>query len=338
MIRVCIIGLGGMGNMHLGCYGTVPDVQVVALADVNEAKLRPGKSSQQINIGTGGGQIDPARHRLYSKAEKLIADPNVDLVDVCLPTFLHAKYCVKALKAGKHVVCEKPMALTYADCKRVLKAAGEARGKLMIAQVVRFFPAYEILKETVESGRLGRLKHLTMSRLSSAPRWSWDNWFLDHKRSGGALLDLHVHDADFVHYLLGEPKAVFARGAHGPSGGWDAVTASYVYDGDLAVSVTGSWMLPDGFQFAAGFIANFENGCLVHNSAAKDPMLEGSAGGMRAVALPDKNGYREELAYFVGCLVGGKEATKVMPASSAFSIRLVEAERKSIERKKVVKL
>ena len=338
MIRVGIIGLGGMGNMHLGCYASVPDAQVVAVADINEAKLKPGASAQKINIGTGGGQIDPTKQRLYKKAEKLIADPNVDLVDICLPTYLHAKYAIKALKAGKHVVCEKPMALTYADCKRVLKAAAEAKGKLMIAQVVRFFPAYEVLKETVESGRLGRLTALSMFRLSNPPRWSWDNWLLDSKRSGGALLDLHVHDADFVHYLLGEPEAVFAQGAHGPSGGWDHVSAAYVYDGAMAVNVTGSWALPDSFSFRAGFRAAFENGCLIHDTSGTDALVELTAGGARPIALEDKNGYREELAYFVGCIAKGLEPVKVLPASSAFSIRLVEAERKSMERKRLMKV
>ncbi len=338
MIRVGIIGLGGMGNMHLGCHGGSDGAEVVAVADVNEAKLRPGQSAQQINIGTGGGRIDPEKQRLYTSADELIADDGVDLVDICLPTFLHARYTIEALKAGKHVVCEKPMALTYAECEQVLRAAEGAAGRLMIAQVVRFFPAYEVLKETLESGRLGALKHLSLSRLSAPPRWSWENWLLNHERSGGALIDLHVHDADFVHYLLGEPVAVFARGAKGPSGGWDTVMADYVYGADVAVSVTGSWGLPDSFQFTAGFMAAFEDGCLVHSTAASEPLVELTADGRHAGPMKEVNGYAEELHYFVGCIERGEEPAKVMPASSAFSIKLVEAERQSMESGEVVEL
>jgi predicted dehydrogenase len=338
MIKVGLIGLGGMGNKHLGCHGESDVAEVVAVADVRPERLRPGQSSQQINIGAGGGRIDPEKQRLYTSAEELIADDDVELVDICLPTFLHARYCIKALKAGKHVVCEKPMALSYADCCRVIRAAVIAPGRLMIAQVVRFFPAYEALKEAFDSGRLGALKHLSMFRLSAPPRWSWDGWLLDHERSGGALVDLHVHDADFVHYLLGEPKAVFARGAKGPSGGWDTVTASYVYDADVAVNVTGSWAMPDSFAFTAGFTAAFENGCLVHSLTAAEPLVEMTADGKRAVPLEARDGYAEELRYFIGCIGRGQEPKKVMPASSAYSIKLVEAERKSMESGRVVKV
>jgi len=338
MVRVGIVGLGGMGNRHLGCWEAVEDAEVVALADADEKRLRPGASEQEINIGSGGGLINPDRQRLYTDADALIADPDVDLVDICLPTFLHAGFTIKALQAGKHVVCEKPMALSYEECRHVLDVAEDAPGRLMIAQVVRFFPAYEALKDAVESGRFGALKHLSLWRLSAPPRWSWENWMLDHRRSGGALIDLHVHDADFVHYLLGEPKAVFAGGAGYISGGWDTVTANYLYEGDMVVTATGSWAMPDGFPFAAGFMAAFEDGCLVYESAASEPLLEGTADEMRPFALPDKDGYEEELRYFVGCIVRGEEPQKVAAGSSAFSIRLVEAERESIENGRVVEL
>jgi len=338
MVKVGIIGLGGMGNKHLGCYEHVPGAEVVALADIVSEKLRPGESSLEINIGAGGGRIDPEKQKLYSDGAELIEDPDVDLVDICLPTFLHADYTCRALEAGKHVLCEKPMALSSAECERVLRAAEGARGKLMIAQCVRFFPAYEYLEETVESGRLGRLLQLSLWRGGAPPEWSWENWLQDHRRSGGMILDLHVHDADFVHYLLGRPKAVCSTGARGPSGGYDVVDTEYLFDAPMAVRAGANMALPAGFQFEAHFLATFEKGCLRYSSSSDHGLLEIDPHGSRHPELPEKDGYVEEIAYFVGCIEKDQLPAAVTPESSAFSIRLVEAERESIETGRLVEL
>ena len=331
MIRVGIVGLGGMGNMHFGCYGSVPSAQVVAIADIQEEKLKPGASSLKINIGEGGAVIDPDRHKLYTNADDLIADANVDMVDICLPTYLHAAYCKKALQAGKHVLCEKPMALTYEESRDVVRTAEKSRGKLMIAQCVRFFPEYEYLNEMVESKRFGRLLQLSLWRGGTPPMWSWENWFLDHKRSGGAILDLHVHDVDFLHYALGRPKAVCSTGAKGPSGGYDVVDTQYIYEDGRAVRAGANMTLPRGFGFEAHFMASFERGCLRYSTADPHGLAEITDDGIHRPALPRKNGYREEIAYFVHCIENNDVPAVVMPESSAFSVKLVEAERKSIE-------
>jgi predicted dehydrogenase len=338
MVRVGIIGLGGMGNMHFGCYASVPGAEVVAIADIQEEKLRPGKSSLKINVGEGGATIDAAKHRLYTRADDLIADRDVDMIDICLPTFLHAEYSKKGLEAGKHVLCEKPMALTYQDCLDVLGVAKKARGRLMIAQCVRFFPEYEYLNETVESKRLGRLLQLSLWRGGAPPLWSWDNWLLDHTRSGGFIMDLHVHDADFVHYLLGRPQAVCATAAKGPSGGYDAVDAQYIYDGQAAVRAGADMALPKAFGFEAHFMAAFEKGCLRYSTADPHGLAEITDQGTHRPALPKKNGYREEIAYFVRCIEHGEVSAVVTPDSSAFSIKLVEAERESARTGKLVQL
>jgi predicted dehydrogenase len=327
-----------MGNTHLGCYDKVDGTQVVALADIQDEKLRPGESAVQFNIGTAQARIDPARHRLYDSADDLIADPDVDMVDICLPTFLHAEFTEKALRAGKHVLCEKPMALTYAECQAVLHAARQARGKLMIAQCVRFFPAYEYLSETAESGRLGRLMQLSLWRGSSPPRWSWQDWLLDHKRSGGGILDLHVHDADFVQHVLGHPRAVCSTGARGPSGGYDAVDTQYIYQDQKAVRAAGNLAMPAGYGFEASFLAAFEKGSLAYSSAAAHGLTECTEQGAHHPSLPDKDGYVEEIAYFARCIQHDERPAMVTPESSAFSVRLAEAERESIETGRLVEL
>ncbi len=338
MIKVGIIGLGGMGSKHLGCYDAVAGARVAAVADIVEDKLQPGESSVQINIGEGKGTIDPERQKLYTDPDELIADPDVDLVDICLPTFLHAEFCKKALAAGKHVFCEKPMALTHSECQEVLATAGDAPGMLMFGHCVRFFPEYEYLNETMESGRLGRLMSLSLWRGTAPPQWSWEGWLLDHRRSGGGMHDLHVHDADFVHYLLGQPRAVFSTGARGPSGGWDVVDTQYVYDDKMAVRAGGSLAMAAGFGFEARFMAAFDRGCLVYGTREGHGLLEYTDKGTHHPELPHKDGYVEELAYFVHCIENNELAAVCTPQSSALSVRLVEAERESIETGQLVEL
>ena len=336
MVKVGIVGLGGMGNNHFGCHGNVDASEVVAIADIDESKLQAGESTLEINIGSGGAVIDPARHKLYTSADELIADPNVDLVDVCLPTYLHAETTIKALQAGKHVLCEKPMALTYEDCRRMLDAAADAPGTLMIAQCVRFFPAYEYLNDTYRSGRLGRLKHLSMWRAGTPPLWAWENWYMDHTRSGGFILDLHVHDTDFVHYMLGRPRAVCSTGGRGNSGGYDSVDTQYIYDGNMAVRAAAYMNMPVAYGFDAHYTAAFEDGCLVCSIA--DGLKEITDEGVMTPELPDKDGYQEEIAYLIGCIEAGEAPEKVDPESTAFSIKLALAEKESIRTGKAVEV
>jgi predicted dehydrogenase len=333
---VGIIGLGGMGTMHFGCYERLHNAEVVAIADVDEEKLAPGETSVQINVGEGGAAIDPGRHRLYTDADDLIADEDVDLVDVCLPTFLHAEHSTRALQAGKHVLCEKPMALTHEECRRVLRAAEGSPGKLMVAHCVRFFPAYEYLKELVGSNRFGRLLQLSLWRGGTPPEWSWDGWLRDHTRSGGMILDLHIHDADFAHYLLGRPRAVCSRGAPGPSGGYDVVETQYFFEDRVAVRAGANMTLPHGFGFEAHFMAAFERGCLRFSTADPHGLMEITDQGRHHPDLPHKDGYQEEIQYFLHCIENDELPAVSMPASSAFSVQLVEAERESVESGQVV--
>jgi len=338
MIRVGIIGLGGMGNMHFGCYEVTAGAVVVALADVERSRLGAGPSERAIDVGSGGAVIDPERHRLYADATELIADPTVDLVDICLPTYLHAEWTIRALEAGKHVLCEKPMAMNSAECEEVLRTASATQGKLMIAQCVRFFPAFDYLRETVDSGRLGSLEQISLWRGGAPPDWSWDDWLTDHARSGGQILDLHIHDADFLHYLLGRPRAVFTTAARGFSGGWDLLSTQYVFpDGPVALAEANS-NLPPAFGFESRYMATFEGGCLRYSSAVGQGLAELTEAGITHPQLGERSGYELEIEYFLGCIERDEAPRMARPESSAFSVRLIEAEKESAETGRVVEL
>ncbi|NLW51568.1 MAG: Gfo/Idh/MocA family oxidoreductase [Candidatus Brocadiaceae bacterium] len=338
MLRVGIIGWGGMGTRHFSRYGRLKNAEVTAIADTQAERLCPGGGPVRTNLGANETGIDPERHRLYTDPQELIDDPGVDLVDICLPTFLHAEYMQKALRAGKHVLCEKPMAMSYAECRSVLEVAEQAPGKLMVAQCVRFFPAYEYLYETVRSGRLGRLLHLDMWRASTPPTWSWQNWLQKSDRSGGMILDLHVHDADFVHHLLGRPRAVCSTGAVGPTGGYDIVDTQYIYEQKMAVRAAANAAMPPPFGFEAGYRVAFERGSLRYEASDEHGVTETTGEGVRHPELSPIDGYEKEIAYFVHCILNDEGPAMAEPESSAFSVRLVEAEKESIETGRSVEL
>ena len=338
MVRVGIIGIGGMGNMHFGVYEGLAGAEVVALADTDPKRLEPGASATAINIGEGGATIDPERHKTYTDPGELLKDPDVDLVDICLPTFLHAEWMIEAIEAGKHVLCEKPMALHAEDCHRVLEALKGKKTRLMIAQCIRFWPEYVYAKEAVESGRLGTVKAAHFWRGGSIPEWSWDSWMKDARRSGGAILDLHVHDVDFVHYLLGRPRAVCSTGAKGPSGGYDVVDTVYVYEDKVSVHSGANMGLPSAFGFNMHYMVAFERGCLVYDSSHSPALMEITEDRQSHPKVKQTDGYHEEIAYYVACLENNELPAVVTPESAAFSIELAEAEIKSVETGQMVEL
>jgi len=288
MVRMAIVGMGGMGNMHLGIYNRLESVEVVAVCDKDVKKLKAGQTEQQINIGTGGGTLDLSKVKLYRSLNKLLADPAVEAVDICVPTPLHKRYAVAALQAGKHVLCEKPMGKSPREAMEMVDAA-EASGKtLMIAQCIRFWPEYAYLKEAVDSSRLGRLLSLQMWRYSAPPTWGWQNWFMQGKKSGGALLDLHVHDVDFVISAFGKPSAVSSQGAVGPSGEIDAIVTQYSYGPDKIITTTGNWCLADGFYMA--YLAIFEKGHIQYDLRLQPALEEVTAEGKKTPEVSSDDG------------------------------------------------
>ena len=328
MVNVGIIGAGFMGHMHGNCYANVPDARLVAVADIR-AKL-----AREI--------ADPQGADVVRDASKLIARDDIDIVDICLPTFMHAEWAIKAMKAGKNCLCEKPMALKVADAKKMVAAAKKAKVKFMVAHVIRFWPEYQVLKDYHDKKKLGKLLAFSMTRVSPNPTWSWKNWLNTPPKSGAALVDLHVHDADFVRYLLGEPMGVQAQGTQ-KKGGWDYIFAQYRYP-NMAVSAEGGWNMPPEFPFSMAYRAIFEQGTLDFSTANSPTLaLYPSKGGVKYPALPkpevkaaasggnisDLGGYFNEIKYFVDCVVRNRMPKVVTPEDACATVALIEKELKS---------
>lgn len=330
MVRVGIIGLGFMGTAHFGYYAANPKARIVALCDKIEARRKGDFSGVGGNLSaSGSGSVDFSTIASYSDPADLIADDSVDLVDICLPTDLHAEWAVAALKAGKHVINEKPMALSVADCTKVANAAAKAKGSYMVAQCIRFWPEYAVAKDIVASGRIGRLRSVMLERLASTPRYSVGNWLLKAKRSGGAAFDLHVHDVDYANYLAGVPTHVSAVGVKGPSGGFDHVSAHLVYPKGVVAFVRGGWTYQAKWPFEMAFTIECAKGTLHWRMTSGKPLQLITDDGVEDVPAPAGNGWSRELEYLVECIETRKRPKTVTAASSRDSIRVVEAEVRS---------
>jgi predicted dehydrogenase len=342
MLKIGILGMGMMGWFHAARYLQLPNANLVAIADITPERLE-AKEAVQGNMPDDAEPFDFSEVARYADAAQLIAEADVDVVDVCLPTYLHARYTIQALEAGHHVLCEKPMALTVADADRMITAAREADRRLMIAQCIRFWPEYLYLKQCVEEQPFGKLLSLNMARMGGRPIWSWENWFLDPARSGGMVLDLHIHDVDYVNYLLGLPDEVqatarrFAVSAAAP-GAYDIIHACYHYDDGPQVHIHGGWSVAQ-IPFNAAFDAWFEEGFLRYdgrNTPALqvfDAMKEIAphSADYQALDLPSADAYLNEIAYFLQCVASNATPTECPPESARDSLALVKREVESVK-------
>ena len=332
MIRVGLIGAGFIGRNHYNQYEKLSDrSRVVALCD-KEAKRRAGDWSHVGgNLGDlRGTQRDLGDVKPYVRWQDLVADPDVDLVDICCPTPLHKEIVLAAFQAGKHVLCEKPMALTVEDCDAMLAAAAKARGKLMIAQCIRFWPEYVYLKKVFDDGRFGPLKALHLRRHAATPDWTLDNWNLDPKRSGGAILDLHVHDVDYALHLLGKPRSVYAQGYRRRGEAVDRVHAAWHYRPDQVVQIEASWDIASAFPFNMGFTAVFEAGAVVWDmNTAKPLTVYTPQADPDTPELTGDDAYFAEIDCFLGCIEHGEDPEITTPQESRDAVAIALAERQS---------
>lgn len=252
------------------------------------------------------------------------------MADICLPTYLHCEYAIKFLKAGKHVLSEKPMALNVEQCDTMIATAKQENRKLMIGQCLRFSAAYQYLKECIDSEKYGNLRHIFMDRLSAQPRWGYEHWFEDTDKCGGCILDLHIHDVDMARFLLGEPDAVSTVALDGDVL-WQVENTRMYYDGKLVV-INGSWDESATCKFKAGFRARFENATLLSdgNSVTVYP----DRGDIFEAELANNNPFiMEEIRAFVNDLLSNKLDSEVNPPESARdTIKLIEKLRESAAR------
>ncbi len=327
-MRIGIVGFGFMGRMHFANWSRCEGVSVASICDRNPDVLKdPDKPIG--NIDGSASSVDLSQLHIYSDPAEMLQSERLDAVSVTLPTHLHAAVSIRAFEAGVHVLCEKPMALTTAECDAMIAASRSSGKHLMIGHCIRFWPEYVMAKEIIDSGRYGRVLAATFQRLSAAPTWSGGNWLMDDRRSGGMVLDLRIHDSDYVQYVFGMPDAVCS---HATVQGQNIVHIQTHYDfgGRQAICAEGSWAASPSFGFEMSFNIMLERAALVYD-CTRQPAFRICPAEGKAFTPPVAagDGYAREISYFTA-LIQGKNKTEVLtPAQSKDSVRLIEAERRS---------
>ena len=267
----------------------------------------------------------------------IVAEANLDAVSITLPTYMHRDFTIKALEAGVNVLCEKPMAMNVQECEDMIAEAEKSGRILQIGHCIRFWPEYVKTKQLIDSGEYGEVKAATFQRLSLTPTWSWDSWLMRATKSGGAALDMHIHDSDFVQYVFGMPKAVYSRGATGPSGDYDHIVTQYLYGDNCVITAEGGWIMTPSFGFEMSFNIVLEKATIVYNSA-REPAFKlcGLEGKPVTIDVEAGDAYSLQLAHFSKAVSGEKVPEITTPAQSLDTIKLVLAEKESAKTGKEV--
>ena len=301
MLKIGLVGVGGISGAHGPAWQEMEDAKLMAVCDIRPERME---------------QYPDANH--YTDFDEMLKNEELDILDICLPTYLHADFAEKALEKGINVLCEKPISLKDSDITRLYDAAKRNNAKFMIAQVVRFWPEYEFIKEIYDSGKYGKLLSGKMTRIGGIPRNTWNNWMLDEEKSGLVPFDLHIHDLDFLVYAFGKPVSVKSSRSKRP----EQDSISMIYDfGDAFVSCESAWYAAPvpfeatfRFQFEKAVIINQDgkitvyecDGDVIEANASKE-LEEGN------IYIPKSNAYANEINYFADCVRNGKEPDKVKP-------------------------
>jgi predicted dehydrogenase len=333
-MRIAVIGLGFMGSMHLKALRSVSGAKLAAVYSQDETKLTGDLSAIQGNLGGPGEKFDFSSVRKYRDIPSLLADPDIDAVDICLPTNLHSETALAALRAGKHVLVEKPMSLTGGLADEMVAEAKRAGKLLMGAQVLRFLPEYRVLSASIDSGEFGPVHSALFRRRCAAPAWS--KWLGDASQSGGGVFDLLIHDVDFCVRLFGVPEAVSATGYEDITNGVDAITAVFHYRNIPSVIVTGGWHHRKSYLFSMEYTVITDGGTFEYSSSRNFVSLHRANGESGPLEVPAQDGFEAELEYFVDCCVSGKNPELCPPEESAAAVKLtllmLEARKKNGEK------
>lgn len=327
-VNVAVVGLGFMGVTHLRAYLDNPAARVVAVCDPCRVPVNGVLSGVAGNIKKSDDIQLGSQVKVFRDLDALLADPEIEAVDLCTPTPLHAAQVIAALRAGKHVLCEKPLARTVAAAREILAATESAASFLMPAMCMRFWPGWAGLKQVVAERTHGKVLTARFRRISEMPAWSRNGTYASDV--GGALFDLHIHDADFVNFLFGRPAAVFARGVVNGSGAVDHVVAQYEYPGGPVVHAEGSWLLTQGFNMQFTLIC--ERATLDYDLARGADALQLTEAGQppRVIPAGPGDGYSAEVGYFVDCVADRRAPRTVSAVDGLTAVEICEAEEKSI--------
>lgn len=319
MINVAMIGFGGIAQSHKNAHLKFEKEgreRLVAICDIDPEQFT---KRIKINIDTGEPVRD-GNYNKYTDLDEMLAKEKIDLIDICLPSYLHAEYACRMMELGYNVQSEKPMALNSADCEKIIAVKNKTGAKLMIGQCLRFYGEYQYLKKIVSEETFGKPTSILFQRLSAQPRWGYNQWYRDFNRSGSVICDMQIHDLDMARYLFGEPEYVECHASTKfVKYDYAAITLGYGFP----VTSIGDWTL-NGIKFQHHYRADFEKATVVME-AGKVTVYPADGSTPYEPEYPHVSGIEGEIDYYLDLLESGKENTKNPPESAAKTIELVEA-------------
>ncbi len=330
MIQVAVLGAGMMGKAHVQALTQIEDV---AIHTITATRLERASALAQT-VGA----------RAEIEIDRVLDDPQVEVIDITLPTPLHAPIAIRALEAGKHVIVEKPMALTLAEADAMIEASIKANRLLLVAHLLRFWPEYQAIQARLSDSQGGSPLFMSAYRLSKFP--TWGEWFRDPEASGGAVLDLHIHDLDVANWLLGTPLSVRAQGVQTASGAWNHVTTLIEYASGASASVEGSLMMPNSFPFRHGVRVLREHEAIEYQMRAGGSSFEMGQpensfyvfenAGIHSLAVEKHDPFVQQLQHFIACIRAGEPSQVITPQQARLALQVSLASKASLISKKTV--
>ncbi len=347
MIRVGIAGLGFMGMVHYLTYQKLRGVKVAAICEMNKKRLTGDWRDIKGNFGPAGEKMDLSAVETTSSLDDMLSNPDIDMIDITLPPSLHADMACRAMKAGKHVFCEKPMSLSTSDCAKMVRTSKSTGKQLFIGHVLPFFPEYAWALKAVRSGKYGKLLGGSFKRVISDPAWLPNFWSPSH--TGGPMLDLHIHDAHFIRLLFGMPSAVVT---HGRLRGelaeyWNT---QFCYDKpNYSVLATSGTIAQQGRAFTHGFEIQLEKATLMFDFAVLGddakylcpPTILGNKGKAKTVKLGSgdpMDGFASEIKEVVSCIKNNRQSDILNSDLARDAILLCHKQTQSLSRGRSVKI
>ncbi len=334
MTKIVIIGTGFIGDQHANAIKNEESLELVAIVDVNEQRAKEMAEKYGVSY--------------YTDAKEMFEKEKVDMIDICLPTFLHEEYVLMAAEYGVHVLCEKPITLTLESMDNMIEATKKAGVCFMVAQVVRFWPEYVEIKKRYDNGDFGDVKMVYAARLSQHPMWT--QWHKDPNKGGGGLFDLHLHDIDFLRHIFGEVDTVYAVGWKSENDCWNHINTSLKFKNGLVAVAEGGFDMTEKFPFTMKFRMVGENASIDYDMIAGFN-LEDIASSKRMLSYYEngkdpqvididvsEDAYGTELAYFADLIKEGKQSDMVPVEQSRDVVRIMLAIKESLETGNVIKM
>jgi predicted dehydrogenase len=343
-INVGIVGLGFMAATHVKAYRQIPEAKIYAVCNPSGRCLDGDLTKVGGNINSNDPvRLDMTQIKGTREFADLLNDPAIDLIDICTPTLQHPEMLAAALAAGKHVICEKPLARNSEAARQMVEASRAAEAKSLFsmpAMCLRFWPEWAWLQQAIANNTYGKVLSARFRRVAEPPHWGQKH-FAQGSSSGGALLDLHIHDIDFAQYCFGKPKRLFATGYSKYTGAIDHVVAQLEVASGAIVHAEGSWAMSPGFGFNMSYTVNFEQATADYDIARPaESVLKLFRPGHPAetVKCPGADGYVQELEHLFRAIQNGTSPSVVTMSDGLEAIRICEAEEQSIKTGAVVTL